>query len=126
MRRFLVRWGPAVLWAAAIFLLSSRSTVPAPRVVGFDKVMHFGAYAVLGFLLARGRLSFAVTALLGLAYGASDEIHQMFVPGRFPSVLDWVADALGVLAGIYVHNRWRARRPGPSAPAGGAADFART
>ena len=126
MIRAAARWAPAVLWAALIFFLSSGPRdIPAPEVVGIDKVLHFGAYGVLGFLLARGRLSFALTALIGILYGASDEVHQMFVPGRSPSVFDWIADAAGVLAGVYLYTRWRARRPDRKLRARGDAGFVR-
>jgi VanZ family protein len=33
-------------------------------------------------------------------YGVTDEWHQRYVPGRFPSVDDWVADALGAAAAV--------------------------
>lgn len=102
-------WLPAVLWAALIFYLSSRSSVPLPGVEGADKVAHFGAYLVLGFFLAFGnargpRLPSVAPLLLGWLYGAADEIHQYFVPGRSVDIRDWVADALGVTAGLLLHS----------------------
>jgi VanZ family protein len=114
-------WLPALAWAALIFSLSARPTLPAPEVPYLDKVAHFGAYAVLGACLAfavhRSSLPMALALFLGAAYGASDEIHQMFVPGRSPDVFDWVADAAGVAASVYLYSRWRVRR---GAPAGAA------
>ena len=35
-------------------------------------------------------------------FGASDEFHQSFVPGRDTDVFDWVADTLGATAGALV------------------------
>lgn len=109
-------WAPAVLWAAVIFALSSRSTLPVGLGGGLDKVAHFGAFAVLGVFLAHGAitwgLSIAWPLVLGLVYAASDEIHQSFVPGRHSDVADWLADALGVAAGclfMYRLRAWRAR-----------------
>lgn len=108
MTRAALAWGPAVLWAAAIFWASSRPTVPLPSGWGTDKLAHFGAYTVLGFLLARGtaasRLSAGWAVVLGVLYGASDEVHQHFVPGRSVEVGDWVADALGVVAGVLLSS----------------------
>jgi VanZ family protein len=102
--RALRDWGPALAWAAAIFCVSGFPTVPVPMEHDLDKVFHFGAYGVLGAALAWGAsrraLAPVLAALIGIAYGASDEIHQMFVPGRFPDMLDWVADSLGVAAGV--------------------------
>lgn len=127
MRRVLP-WLPAAAWAATIFWLSSRPTLPAPDVANLDKAAHFGAYAVLGGLLAfaahRSRLPVGFAIVLGVLYGASDEVHQMFVPGRSPDVLDWAADAAGVVAACLLYNHWRSRRAAPVA-AGGDASFSR-
>jgi VanZ family protein len=117
MRR-LLPWVPSLAWAVAIYLVSGRSSVPVPGVSGADKVLHFGAYALLGGLLAfaahRSALHPGVAVILGVLYGASDEIHQSFVPGRSPDIRDWVADALGVCFAVFLYTRWRARRLAPS------------
>lgn len=114
-------WLPAAAWAGVIFYLSSQPRLPAPDLSNFDKVAHFGAYALLGWLLAfatdRSRLPLALAVVLGVLYGASDEIHQMFVPGRSPELLDWFADAAGVFAATLVYVR---RRAGRTAAAAGA------
>jgi VanZ family protein len=114
--RRLPRWVPPVLWAALLYALSSQPRLPpGPDVPNFDKVAHYGAYLVFGVLLARAPVSVVFAAAIGILYGASDEVHQMFVPGRSPSVLDWAADALGVLSGVFIHTRFRSRRaPKPS------------
>lgn len=114
MTRRPAAWLPAMAWAGVIFHLSSQPTVPAPSIPGVDKALHFGAYAVLGWLLAfaadRSRLPLAVAVGLGLLYGITDEIHQMYVPGRSPDLLDWVADAAGVAAATFLYARRLARR----------------
>lgn len=111
MKRLLA-WVPAVAWAAAIFFLSSRPRLPGPELPGLDKAAHFAAYALLAWLLIfateRSRLPLAVAVVLGLLYGATDEIHQMYVPGRSPDVLDWFADAAGIAAATFVYVRRRA------------------
>ncbi|MBW3628730.1 MAG: VanZ family protein [Gemmatimonadetes bacterium] len=116
-------WLPALAWAALIFLLSARPTVPVALELGSDKVAHFLAYAVLGALLARGQsrsgMSAASACVLGAAYGASDEWHQSYVPGRSADPFDWVADTAGVIAGVTLYH-WMRRRPWSAAPVGGA------
>ena len=111
------RWGPPLLWAAAVFAVSSRSSLPhLPSLLGWDKLQHASAYVVGGALLARatggGRRGVLAALALGSLYGASDEIHQLFVPNRSSDPVDWVADTLGVLIGIgawrlYLHHRGR-------------------
>lgn len=70
-----------------------------------DKVGHMGLYGVMGALLARGRwrsgsrAAPSILVLLGVLYGASDELHQAFVPGRDPSLGDLAADAIGTAIG---------------------------
>lgn len=66
---------------------------------GSDKVIHAGAYLVLSALatLATGRP--LVGALLAVGYGVTDELHQSLVPGRFPSLGDLAADAIGAALG---------------------------
>ncbi|HEY6003349.1 MAG TPA: VanZ family protein [Anaeromyxobacter sp.] len=101
----------AALWASLIFWESSQPNpfpfLP-PEILGHDKLLHMGAYAVLAGLavgaLARTRLpalgrAAAVAAVLATAYGAADEWHQSYVPGREADPWDWVADAAGAMAG---------------------------
>lgn len=99
-------WGPAVGWAAVLFMLSALPQLGrAPTFPFSDKVAHLVLYAVLGAALAWGwsRAPRFVPHLLLLAvgalYGLSDEWHQMYVPGRVPDVFDWLADVVGLLVG---------------------------
>ena len=88
---------------ALLFLASSRTTlIGADRVS--DKFLHVLAYLILGSLVLRaahggfGRLRVVPTVLavlFALAYGLTDELHQIYVPGRVASVHDWIADAIG-------------------------------
>ena len=95
---------PALAWAAVIFWTSSQSEVPlVPRLfVGADKLIHAAVYATLcGLLLWAAQAVNAGVAFVWVAitalYGASDEIHQIWVPQRSSDVLDWLADAAGAV-----------------------------
>jgi VanZ family protein len=102
----------AVFYAGMIFILSSMRKVPRPPGPWYMTfVIHFIEYVGLGFLVitalrsrkARGDvilLSIAVAAL----YGASDELHQYFIPGRVADFRDFLFDSLGSAAGVFSQN----------------------
>jgi VanZ family protein len=121
-------WIPVAFWCAVIFTLSSISKLPAPPGGMSDKDAHFLTYGMLGALLVNalagarwravtGRV--ALTAIvLATAYGATDELHQLFVPGRECDIHDLMADALGasvaavgLLLACAIIRRVRARVP---------------
>jgi hypothetical protein len=92
----------ALVWAAILFWQSSSSG--AGSFLGFlpagsDKVLHAGAYSVLAALITLATGNPVLGGLLAVGYGVTDEIHQSFVPGRFASVGDLVADAIGAALG---------------------------
>ncbi len=69
-----------------------------------DKFGHIGLYFFFGLLLNRAlsnsrmwRYAIPASLLIGTLYGATDELHQSFVPYRTPSEMDLLADFLGLL-----------------------------
>jgi VanZ family protein len=122
-------WGPVAVYMAMIFAVSALSEPPAPPGIG-DKTGHFLAYAGLGVVTLRATSGGALSGLrsgaalaawaISAIYGASDEVHQRFVPGRTADLLDLRADAAGAAAGIVVS--WlsgillRSRRAGGASP----------
>jgi VanZ family protein len=106
---FVKLWGPVLLVMGLIYSQSANSDPAAPPGGMSDKSAHFLAYAVLGATVVRalaggrpaamtaGRI--ALAAFVATLYGASDEVHQMFVPNRTPELLDLAADAAGSVAG---------------------------
>lgn len=108
---------------ALIFVVSSMKQPPLPMPkfewLSIDKLYHFIEYAILSILLTIAflnapppRLSkkwiWVTAAIISILYGASDEVHQAFVPGRFATIADWVSDVLGSIAGVfgvYLFNR---------------------
>lgn len=111
-----VRWRKFGRWiwpfavAALIFAASSRSHVRSPGLTRIDdKIAHFAIYGLLATLVCRvgGGWRGAVWSLLAVsAFGASDEWHQSFVPGRDSDVADWVADTLGAALAIGLYVEW--------------------
>ena len=100
----------SALYAAGIWYFSSQPGssvgIPAP----WDKVAHFLEYAGLGFLLARATGNLRTAFLIAVLWGALDEVHQSFVPGREAGVPDWIADILGSLTGALLGMATREKR----------------
>jgi VanZ family protein len=96
---------------AAFVLVGARKvgevgSVPGPYL---DKVVHALYYGVMAILFDRGlggRLP-VVAMAIAIAVGGADEIHQMSVPTRDASALDWVADVTGA---VVLTLLWRAAR----------------
>ncbi len=110
--RFL--WTPVVVYMGAIFFASSLSNPPVPT--NSDKSLHWLAYLGLAVLVVRALagglprrigIGVALTAVvIAVAYGATDEVHQMFVPGRTADIFDLVADSFGAIAGTIICWVW--------------------
>jgi VanZ family protein len=78
------------------------------------KVEHFVYYGGMAALLAYalGRRRMWIALLVVPLIGALDEWHQLGVPGRNGSVLDWMVDVAGALVAVYVVWRWTSRAEG--------------
>ena len=107
-------WLPVAAYMALIFYFSSLSQ-PDEDLPKFlfeifsDKLLHAIEYAVLGCLCYRafrgasGPFGAAYAAMFAIVtaslYGATDEVHQAFVPFRTATWTDWVADSAGGVIG---------------------------
>ncbi len=124
--RSLKYWAPPVLYMVLIFVGSSlkQPPLPMPKLewLTIDKIYHIIEYGILGGLLAIAFVNapprwlpanwiWITAALISILYGASDEWHQTFVPGRFATLADWVADVVGAIVGVLtVYLYYRNRR----------------
>ena len=122
---------PAVAWGLLISLASSvpSTKIPAILLLSYDKVIHAIIFLVLDVLIYRaiapkvrpmvfsgGRILLSIG--LVVLYGAVDEIHQSFVPGRTLDIKDLCADAVGGLLGtliIFLYVQRQKKRPGRAA-----------
>lgn len=75
------------------------------------KIAHFSIYTLVGFLLMalfstyesiKRKYQIYISAIIGILYAISDEIHQSFTPGRGPKITDVFIDSLGVFFGMAV------------------------
>ena len=85
--------------------------VPISAGHPWDWFIHAGMYGGLAFRVVRAatlserewvrrRLAWLGVALS--AYGALDEVHQMFIAGRDGSPSDWAFDTIGGAAGLLI------------------------
>lgn len=113
--RLVSLWGPVLAYMAAIFSVSAMPTPPLPEQVS-DKTAHLAAYWLLGLLAVRAvgrglpcrvtpRVA-AVAILITSGYGALDELHQWFVPGRTADLADWYADSAGAAIAVVACWAW--------------------
>lgn len=110
-KRFAYYWLPVLIYCLILFIQSSfPASEHVPDFDFSDKLLHAAAYAVLGLLLYRALNAMdkrippatliALSVFLTALYGASDEIHQYFVPSRSAEFLDFAADAIGGVVGV--------------------------
>ncbi len=120
MNRFIRYWIPPLLWMALIFFMSSRTHTSVSDTYVFNfiffKTLHLIEYAVLFTLLFRAFYSqkskkesivrtLTKAALLTILYGATDELHQLFVPTREGTVRDVFIDSIGVFL-MYIYIKY--------------------
>jgi VanZ family protein len=94
--------------------------VRLPPIYGLDKLLHVAAYSLLGGAFLFGMQPFsrksnyvviaAAAIILCTVYGFSDELHQSFVPGRFSSIWDVLADGSGGLLAAGIWLRMESKR----------------
>ncbi len=129
-------WSAFAGWTLVISYLSSLTSddlqVMPSELLAQDKLVHALAFAVGGSLLGlalrhttrlRGvRLFLGIVIAIGL-FGAFDEIHQLFTPGRSGAdFYDWIADMVGGSSAAFVYCWFYgkidpARSPGPDSAA---------
>lgn len=130
--RRIIRFIPALLWMAVIFMLSSRTGDEVNTMLPFFQKLfpgmtdfnwgHFVSYFILaaaldfGFGARSDRLYMKVVIVLlcGL-YGITDEYHQSFIGGRMMDIIDVRNDMIGaaiwtiVVSIPFLRNVWRRR-----------------
>lgn len=107
---------------AIIFWFSSQPSSELPDFDWLDTIIkksgHVFEYAVLAFWIWYA-LEFRkdhrwLALLIALLYAMTDEYHQSFVPGRFPSLWDvLIFDNVGALLSLWVAKRYLKKNDQP-------------
>ena len=118
MKKFAKWWLPVIAWLIVIFIGSSIGNVPRVGDKTTDGVVHRAAhlleFAILGALWLRAtskdkpitKRDVIVTLIAVALYGASDEFHQRFTPGRSSEGLSVLFDVAGGLIGAWAWRWW--------------------
>lgn len=107
-----------MLWASLIFYVSS---IPNLRITQesllqhiINNLGHFTEYCVLTLLVLSSQTKDKLTKvsipnafLFAFAYSISDELHQLFVPGRMTDIWDIAVDVLGIIIATKI---WKNRQ----------------
>lgn len=118
-------WLPVIFYAFGIFLLSSISRPPTPpgaqEITFFAEYTHFVEYLIFGIILyfaffSLEKVKFKTQAAIisivtGMFYGASDEFHQTFIPGRSGTITDFLVDCLGIASAQLILGLWYYIKP---------------
>ena len=109
-------WLPPIALMGLIFFLSAQPKADMPDWGTMDtflkKMAHVAVYGLLYLLLLRafrgewpartaGGRGVYLPVFIAILYGASDEWHQSFVPGREGTLRDILIDAIGIFLAYY-------------------------
>lgn len=127
--RMVVSWVLVAVWACFIFFMSAhtgadldggsdlvgrikawldgiQSALLGEGVDAVSSIAHFCEYLVFGVLLSNAlrhhvplRCALIAAVLVTSLYGITDEVHQLFVPGRACDPVDWLVDTAGAATG---------------------------
>jgi len=96
-------WLPVFLYVVLIFYISSIAAPELP-ITGIDmSLVHIPEFFILSYLIFRALSkekmnpwnTFALAIAISTLYGVTDEIHQLFVPGRYFSIFDIIFNFIG-------------------------------
>ena len=118
-------YAPLIFWMGLIFYFSSlpgltQTENPDFWFYFFRKGAHVVEYFIMVFLFflvfrfhkLKKKEIFLLSFLFSLAYAFSDEIHQVFIPGREGKFSDVGVDLIGIILAILIYNLFRKKSGG--------------
>jgi VanZ family protein len=107
-----ISWMLTIIIAVIIFYVSSLSFKPGyPGGSAWKSIAyHFYAFLFLqAFLLisitkGKNKNLIFLAIILAVLYGISDEIHQLFVPGRYCAISDMLTDSAGIFFATLIYS----------------------
>ena len=118
-----------IIWMTVIFIMSSFNSGDSSNQSDFivniivsifninnidiisiiiRKTAHYTEYLILGILVSNmlkyyNKKSY-ISIIICILYAISDEVHQLYVPGRSCQILDMFIDTIGSSTGIIIYN----------------------
>ena len=75
------------------------------------KLAHFTEYLILGILVYNFIKNYDkknyISIIICMIYAISDEVHQIYVPGRSFQIRDIIIDTLGAIIGILIISKYK-------------------
>ena len=110
-RNLLIVYGIIILSISSI----PGDSIPQFVLLSWDKLIHIIEYSILGFLSINSlsnesKNQIIIACLLCLCFAIMDEIWQSFIPGRFSSGLDVIADGIGIIIGSIFALRYNSNK----------------
>ncbi len=112
-QKTIIYWVFTAGYMGIIFFLSSIQSLTLPGLAHHsDKIVHALIYIPLAvliyFALKKSGIKknvFLLAVILTALYGISDEYHQRYVPNRFASIGDIIADSVGAVLGSFFASK---------------------
>ncbi len=94
-------------------MLLPSSSLPKSELFSFDKLIHFGVFALLSGLVSFGAattgafgksttIQVVISLTISIVYSTVLELLQQFIPGRAADLYDILANVAGAVFGVTV------------------------
>lgn len=105
-----ISWLITIVIAIAIFYISSLTFPPGKGSFGYKPLIYhisafffFALFLSLALIKGKNKMLTIPAIIIGILYGISDEVHQLFVPGRHFSFGDIFLDSFGVVLALTMY-----------------------
>ena len=89
----------------ALFIAGSQPQAAGLFMPPVDKLVHFLYFGTFTFAIVMSNIMpLKYVAILAVALGAADELHQILLPGRMPGIDDWLADCFGAVTVVCIFS----------------------
>lgn len=115
MHKHFTKYALPALLLVAVWVNSSCPQPLAANILEIqhsDKLLHFLLYGLIATAIYRMPIlhdyfftGMLIAILLTSLFGAVDELHQYFVPGRSADYQDWLADTIGAIIAMIAYAK---------------------